>query len=356
MSHSTDPLAWVRPDVVAMSGYTPGEQRADVLKLNTNESAWGPSPGVRAVLAAFAEERLRLYPDPVATQLREAAAARYGAHPDQVLAGNGSDDCLTILFRTHLRPGDRAAVPWPTYGLYQHLADVQGVELCRVDYLDRGPAGAWRLPDLTGAGARVVIVANPNNPSGTLVPVADLRRLADALDGVLVVDEAYVEFAPAEASMLPWLDAHPNLVVLRTLSKSFGLAGVRLGLLFAHRDLVAQYRKVKDSYNVNAVTQAVGVAALEDRAWHRGLVERTVAARGALEDDLADLGWRSAPSAANFLLSDAGAETRPYYEGLRAAGILVRWWDTPVLRNRLRITVGRPDQNARLIATLRDLS
>ena len=347
----------LRSDILAMAPYTPGEQVNDCIKLNTNECPWPPSPAVKAVLATIGDDALRQYPDPSARRLREAAAAAYGVGADQVLAGNGSDDCLTIIYRAFLVPGDRVACPWPTYGLYETLALLQGVELVPVDYLI--DAAQWRLPEaLPRQAAKLVIVANPNNPSATIAGVDELRRLADRVDGMLVVDEAYIDFAEADgrgASILPFLDQHPNLIVLRTFSKSFSLAGARLGLLFAQAPIVAHLAKVKDSYNVNVVTQALGTAALIDRQTHLDQVRRTVLERARLERELAAFGWSWPQSAGNFLLCEVGDDAERIYLGLKARGILVRWWSKPALRSKLRITVGRPEDSDRLLAALREL-
>ena len=283
---SPSPLELIRADVRSMRGYTPGEQIRGAIKLNTNESAFPPSPRVRAVLAGIADDSLRLYPDPVSRKLRETAAALYGVAPDQVLAGNGSDDCLTILYRAFLSPGDEVRVPWPTYGLYDTLATLQGARLSMVPYRQVGRR--WELPEELGAaGAKMVIVANPNNPSATLASTDELRRLCARSPGIVVVDEAYVDFslgAGLAASMLPFLNDHDNLVVLRTFSKSYSLAGARLGLLFAAPALVAELTKVKDSYNVNVITQALGTAALEDREHHRELIAQHAGAASAARD------------------------------------------------------------------------
>src|SRR3569623_2665105 len=222
-----DVLSYVRPAIRALRGYTPGEQQPGFTKLNTNESAIPPSPRVRQVLGAIAAESLRLSPDPVSRRLREVAAARFGVKPEQILAGNGSDDCLTILYRTFLDPGDRVAFAWPSYALYDTLAGIQGAVVTRVPY-QREPA-RWTFPEaqLGAAAARLTLVANPDNPSSTLAPVAALRRLAASLTGLLVVDEAYVDFAlggEPDATMLKYLEQHPNVVVLRTFSKSYSLA------------------------------------------------------------------------------------------------------------------------------------
>ena len=351
-------VALVRPAIRAMRGYTPGEQVPDAIKLNTNEGAYPPAPAVMAALAGLADESVRLYPDPVARRLREAAAARYGVAVEQILAGNGSDDCLTILYRTFLDAGDRVASPWPTYGLYEQLAAIQGAKLVTVPF--RVTATRWELPhELAKQRAKMIILANPNNPSATLVPVDELRKLADAASkSIVVVDEAYVDFALADgldASMLPYLGEHANVVVLRTFSKSYSLAGARLGLLFASAPLVAEMMKVKDSYNVNAISQALGTAALEDRKTHEEAMRGTLDERERLAQELAALGLHWPETRANFLLAEVGEGAQAVYEGLREAKLLVRWWAAPELRTKLRITVGRPDQNNRLLAALRPL-
>jgi histidinol-phosphate aminotransferase len=356
-AEATRAIALVRPAIRAMAGYVPGEQVSDAIKLNTNEGAYPPSPRVMAALAAIADESLRLYPDPSSLRLREAAAARTGVEPDQIVAGNGSDDCLTILYRAFLDPGDRVACPHPTYGLYDTLASIQGAALVTVPFRQAGRR--WELPAdaLLQQRAKMIILANPNNPSATLTPVDELRRLCDRAEAaIVVVDEAYVDFALAagvDASVLPHLDAHPNLIVLRSFSKSYSLAGARLGLLFAAKPLVGELVKVKDSYNVNAITQALGVAALEDRAHQAEAMRRTLDERARLEATLADLGVSWPDSGANFLLAELGDRAETIYRTLKGAGLLVRWWSTPELRTKLRITVGKPEDNARLLAALR---
>jgi histidinol-phosphate aminotransferase len=350
----TNPVDLVRPDIRALAAYTTGEQKPGAIKLNTNECAFPPSPRVREALAALDDEALRLYPDPVSRKLRDVAAARFGVSPEHILAGNGSDDCLTILYRTFLGPDDSAAVPWPSYGLYDTLAEIQGAAIQHVPY--ERTATDWRLPEALGAtGAKLTLVANPNNPSSTLATVDELRRLADRLDGILVVDEAYIDFAVAagkDASVLPVLDAHPNLVVLRTFSKSYSLAGARLGLMFAAPPLIAQMNKVKDSYNVNVATQVAGVAALEDRAHHADVLARTLVEKARLEEALRGFGWTWPAAAGNFVLAEVGPRAPELLAELRAQGLLVRYWNTPELRTSVRITVGAPAEMDALIAAL----
>ena len=248
---------------------------------------------------------------------------------------------------------------WPTYGLYDTLATLQGAELVRVAF--KQSARRWDLPpELAKQRAKMIILANPNNPSGTLVPVDELRRLCDAAaSAIVVVDEAYIDFALGagiDASLLPYLAQHPNLVVLRTMSKSYSLAGARLGLLFAAAPLIAELVKVKDSYNVNAITQALGVAALEDRSYHEDCVRRTLDQRAHLESELEGLGWSWPESAANFLLCEIGERAEAVYGALKEEGLLVRWWRAPELRTKLRISVGNPEENDHLLEALKRLA
>ena len=334
-----------------MAGYTPGEQATGCTKLNTNECAHPPSPAVARAIADFAAGVLRVYPSPRADALRETAARTFGVTPEMVLAGNGSDDLLTILVRTFVAAGEAVAAPTPTYGLYDVLAELQGARLLARPY---GPD--WALPpDLGDVGAKLVFVSNPNNPSATFTPPEEILALARRRDAIVVVDEAYADFAGA--TLLGALADHPNLVVLRTFSKSYALAGARLGLLFADPRLVAEMMKVKDSYNVSALSQVIGVAALEDRAHHDALVETTLKERAWLEAALAPLRFRWPTSAANFLLVDVGsrATAAALYAGLKARKILVRFWDRPRLEASLRITVGTRDENVALVTAIREL-
>lgn len=344
-----DALRFLRPNVLAMQGYTPGEQVRDCVKLNTNEPAWPASPKVAETLAAYASDALRVYPSPQADALRAEAAEVFGVTPDMVMAGNGSDDLLTILVRAFVGEGETIVVPSPTYGLYDTLAAIQG---SRIVHLPYGPA--WELPaGLATQGGKLVFVASPNNPSATLADRDQVLALAQARTGIVVVDEAYADFAGT--SFVPDIAAHPNLIVIRTFSKSYALAGARLGLLFAQAPLVAELMKVKDSYNVNGLTQALGVAALRDRGYVATLVARTLEERAFLERELATFGFRWPASAGNFLLVDVGSRERAQmlYRGLKERRILVRYWDKPRLSESIRITVGTHEQNLALLEGIR---
>ncbi|MCC7413185.1 MAG: histidinol-phosphate transaminase [Gammaproteobacteria bacterium] len=337
--------------MAAMRGYAPGEQPAPgvrVVKLNTNECPYAPSPRVAQALREFDVDSLRRYPQPMADRFRASAAALYGLRTEQVLAGNGSDDILNIILRAWLDPGDALACPAPTYSLYPVLAQIHGARMVPVPWADD-----WRLPvdALCATGARLTIVANPNAPSGTLVPIAELRALAVRHDGLLVIDEAYVEFA--DESALALLAELPNVLLSRTLSKSYGLAGLRFGYALGDARVIAELAKVKDSYNCDALSVAAAVAAIEDQDYARQMWARVRAERARLATTLTQRGCEVIPSQANFLfVRPPGGDGAGLYAALKARGVLVRHFAEPALADRVRITVGTPEENDVLLRAL----
>jgi histidinol-phosphate aminotransferase len=334
-----------------MHAYVPGEQPQGgrVIKLNTNENPYPPAPGVLAAVAAAASDDLRLYPEPTAKPLREAAARVYGVQPEQVLAGNGSDELLTMLMRAVVGIDDIVVYPEPTYSLYDTLVTIQEGRSLTIPF----PRDFSLPPALFAAEGRLMMICNPNAPSGSLTPLATLAELASGFDGLVVVDEAYVDFAPPPATALPLLTSHDNVIVLRTFSKSFSLAGMRVGLAFGHPDVLAQIAKVKDSYNLSRVAIAAGAAALAEVAWMGRNVARIVATRARLSAQLTALGYDVLPSAANFVLARRpGEDQGPVQAALRERGILVRHFATDRLRDALRISVGTDAEIDRLLAEL----
>jgi histidinol-phosphate aminotransferase len=344
-----------RPAIDALHGYVPGEQPpggAGVVKLNTNENPYPPSPRALAALAAIDGDSLRRYPQPFADTFRRSAAEVLGVDPDWILVGNGSDDLLTMLFRAVTGTGRTVAYPAPTYVLYRTLAAIQGAPVMEVPFDEE-----YTLPvaALAEAGAALTIVANPNSPSGTTATVEQLAELAARTAGVVAVDEAYVAFA--ERSALDLVRRNGRVIVLRTLSKSHGLAGLRLGFGVAHPDLLSGLAKVKDSYNVGAVAALVGAAAVRDVEYTRETVERIRTTRTRLGRALAGRGFRVWPSQANFVLArPADGDALRLYRELRERGVLVRYFAEPGLADKLRITVGTDRQTARLLSALADLT
>jgi len=344
--------AYFRSNVAALAGYVPGEQPRDdgVIKLNTNENPYGPSPKVYSALRNALNGSLRLYPEPLGDTLRATAASLYGVKTDNILVGNGSDEILTLLMRSFVSAGDRVAFPVPTYSLYDTLVEIQDGVAARVDF----PAD-FSLPEsLAEQNAVLTFLCNPNAPSGTLVSLPEIEKLARSVAGILVVDEAYVDFAATEgASSLPLIGRLPNLVVLRTFSKSFSLAGMRVGLAFAPANIIAGMMKVKDSYNLNRLSLVAATAALQDLPWMARNAGRIQRSRKRLTAALKRMGYFVYPSHANFVLArKRGENQKPVYEQLKRRNILVRYFDAPGLQDCLRITVGAPKEIQALLTEL----
>jgi len=343
---------YFRANISALAGYVPGEQPGNdgTIKLNTNENPYPPSPRVYAALRGAINSDLRLYPQPLSDSLRATAARVYGVEPENVIAGNGSDELLSILLCCFVGAHDRVAFPAPTYSLYDTLIAIQAGERAAVDYPED-----FSLPDtLAAQNAALTFLCNPNSPSGTLVSLHEINLLARAVSGVLVVDEAYIDFAESEgASMLPLIHQLPNLVVLRTFSKSFSLAGMRIGLAFASEEIISGMMKVKDSYNLNRLSIIAATAALQDMPWMMRNVQRIQRSRNKLTTALTRMGFRVYPSHANFVMAQKkGQNLRAVYESLKSKKILVRYFDAPGLQDCLRISVGSPGEIRALVQEL----
>jgi histidinol-phosphate aminotransferase len=340
----------IRPNIRAMDGYTPGEQPRDgpFVKLNTNENPYPPSPKVfEAIRAALTGDRLRKYPDPTGTAFRQAAGRVLGVDPDAILIGNGSDDILTILTRAFVPECGLVVSPTPSYLLYRTLADIQGARFHTVPY-----TADWRLPSPWPVrGANLAFVANPNSPSGTALSLTDLERLAEEVGGPLVVDEAYVDFA--EANALPLL-GRKNVVITRTLSKSYALAGIRFGFAIADPALVRELVKVKDSYNCDVLSLAAATAAIEDQEYLRETCCRILATRERLTAGLTELGFDVTPSQANFAwCRRSDRPVRAIYEALKERRILVRYMNYLGYGDGLRVSAGSDGEINALIDSLR---
>jgi len=338
-----------RPTIARMRGYIPGEQPQDsgYIKLNTNENPYSPPPLVLERLHAACDSDLRLYPDPDALALRRKLAGVFAVEPAQIIAGNGSDELLNIIIRSFAGEGDKIAYPSPTYGYYKPLIDIQGAEAVPVEF----PAD-YSLPvDLAAAGARITFLANPNGPSGTLIPYDEVAALCAAVTGVLVVDEAYVDFSTGGCIRL--IDDHPNAIVVRTMSKSFSLAGMRIGFAFAPAALVTGMWKVKDHYNINRLSLIAAEAALEEIDAMRTNAARVQKTRRRLSGQLREMGFYVWDSQANFVLARSNGDAAALYEGLKQHKILVRYFsEPPRLADCLRISIGTDAETDALLSVL----
>lgn len=333
-----------RPALARMKPYAPGEQPppGKFIKLNTNENPYPPPPAVVEAIRAAAAGPLNRYPDPMATAFRHAAAKALNLPgPDWVLAGNGSDEILTILVRGFVGEGQRLRLPYPSYILYRTLADIQGANWEQVPFEDD-----WKLPAAFGKAAhdtRLVLLPNPNSPSGTVVMPDVVATIAESLDCPLVVDEAYADFA--EQNCLDLVGQHERILVTRTLSKSYGLAGLRFGFLVAQPNIVAELAKIKDSYNCDALSIAAATAAIGCSDWLADNRSKMNATRIRMEKRLAELGFDVTPSQANFVwCRHPDRQHREIYDFLKQNQILVRYMEFPNWGDGLRISVGTDDQ------------
>jgi histidinol-phosphate aminotransferase len=348
----------VRTNIRAMAGYAPGEQprQDDFIKLNTNENPYPPSPRVvEAIRATLTGDRLRKYPDPTGTHFRMTAARVLGIDPDAVLIGNGSDDILTIVTRAFVPEGGLVASPTPSYILYRSLAEIQGARFRAVPF-----TANWQLPDPWPLpDAHLTFLPSPNSPSGTAVAVAALARLADQLQGhgqgqgALVLDEAYADFAESNGLELA---RRPNVIVSRSLSKSYSLAGIRFGFAVADPALVRELVKVKDSYNCDVLSLAAAAAALEDQEYLRETRDRILATRQRLTLALRGIGFDVCASQANFVWCRHPVwPLKSVYEALKSRRVLVRYMSYEGYGDGLRISVGTDAEIDRLLGDLTDI-
>lgn len=341
-----------QPHIAALAAYIPGEQPPPgvAIKLNTNESPYPPSPTVAAAVQTALAGGLQRYPDPLATAFRRAAADVLQVDVDQILCGNGSDDILTILTRTYLGPGDLLRFPNPSYILYRTLAAIQSARSEELPF-----AEDWSLSEEffeQPHDLRLVYIPNPNSPTGTLVPKEQIVRLASTLTCPVVVDEAYVDFAESSCVDLPI--ELPNVIVTRTLSKSYALAGLRFGYCVAHPQVIATLRKVKDSYNTDALANAAATAAIADQAWLAENVRRCNATRERMTKQLQQLGFACIPSQANFVWAvHPNVDSRAIYQQLKDRDIYVRYMSYAGWQSGLRISVGTDAQIDRLLEEIR---
>ena len=346
-------MNYARDCIAKIDGYVPGEQPQGrtYVKLNTNENPYPPSPKVGEALRNFDWTRLRLYSEPSALMIRQAAADWFGLKPENIICGNGSDDLLTIALRTFVDQGGKLAFTEPSYSLYPVLADIQGANHAPVSLTDD-----FQLPDdaVEQAGdATLFILANPNAPTGTLLSKEKLCRIAEKFHGVLWIDEAYVDFSGQ--TCMDMVKKYPNVVVSRTMSKSFSLAGLRLGIAAAQEPLIFEMFKVKDSYNVDMVTQYLATAALRDVEYMQANAKRIIATREKTAAALRKLGCVVEPSATNFLFVKPPKDAETVFKQLKDNGFLVRYFKLPRVSEYIRITMGTEEDMDAFVKTFAEL-
>ncbi len=344
--------------VQALIPYTPGEQpkNKSAVKLNTNENPYPPSPSIVRTLATFDLDRLRRYPDPVFAELRETIAALYGTVPERVFVGNGSDEVLTLAARAFVDDDEALGSFDPSYSLYQTLAAIRNVPFVPSPLADDF---SWAEPVVRGADGKPValfLLTYPNAPTSVAYPQQKVADFAQTFPGVVIVDEAYADFADATCDALATAPDNTNVIVMRTLSKSYSLAGLRLGFCIGPEDLIEALYKVKDSYNVDALAQAVALVALKDQDYMRDNVAKVRKTREGTTLVLRSRGWDVPASQSNFLFAKpAHRAAAEIFEELRKRSIFVRYFPGPRTGDRLRITIGTDADMQQLLKTLLEL-
>ena len=325
--------------------YVPGEQpRAkSVVKLNTNENPYPPSPKCRAALRDFDYARLRRYPDPNCSELCAEIARLNGTTPERVFVGNGSDEILALAAKCFVEDDETIGSLDPSYSLYKTLAAIRNVK--------------WTGLDVT-ASTSLFLLTNPNAPTGEFREPSEIAAFAKKFRGVVIVDEAYGDFARANCMSLATAEANRNLIAMRTFSKSYSLAGLRVGYCVGPRDLIRAMYKVKDSYNVDALAQTVALAAIRDQDWMRKNAAKVIRSRTRLSAALEKRGWDVLPSEANFVFArpPAPAKAADIFARLRERNIFVRYFPGPKTGDRLRVTVGTEPEMKTLLKALDELN
>lgn len=344
----------VRPEIAAMNGYVPGEQPqgGKWIKLNTNENPYPSSPAVQRAIGRAIQGGLQKYPDSLASAFRTRAGEVLGVPADWIMAGNGSDDILTIVTRTFVGQGDLLRLPYPSYILYKTLADLQGARSEEIAFQPD-----WSLgEDFTVATDRLKLafLANPNSPTGTIIAPAEVLKLAEKLPCPLLVDEAYGDFA--ETNCIELVKQNPRIMVSRTLSKSYALAGLRFGFIVAQPQVIAELQKVKDSYNCDTLSISGATAAIDDQTWLAENRARIIATRTRLTAGLREMGFNVIDSQANFIWCNHPLHApKTIYEQLKQRQVLIRYMNYTRWSDGIRISVGSDDQIDALFTFLREI-
>ncbi|MBT3623952.1 MAG: histidinol-phosphate transaminase [Gammaproteobacteria bacterium] len=351
-----------RENIRRMAGYTSGEQPDNelVIKLNTNENPYPPSPQVSEVLRQFNPESLRRYPPATAQKFRQLAAELHGLDPGNVIATRGGDELLRLVITTFVDPGEKIGMTDPTYSLYPVLAQIQNCPIVEMPLM-----ADWSLPaefaqSMNDAKVKLTFLVNPHAPTGVLMPIDQVSNLASELNSILLLDEAYINFVDHDYQTSQLIKQHDNLVILRTLSKGYSLAGLRFGYGLADHSLIEpMLNKTRDSYNLDFISQLIAEAAIADQDYVRGNWRKVIIERNRLKVQLHELGIICAESQANFLLAtipeSINSGAAELYQQLKERQILVRYFNAARLGDKLRISVGTQEENNQLLSAIKGL-
>ncbi len=355
-------MGYERDNIKTMQGYVSGEQPEDdkSLKLNTNENPYPPAPEIQQVIANFDVTALRRYPPARADKFRDLAASLHKVERHNIIATRGGDELLRLLITTFVNPGEAIAMTDPTYSLYPVLAQIQDCPVVRVPLNED-----WSLPSdfteqINKANCKLTFLVNPHAPSGKLLDAGTLACIASELDSVLLIDEAYVDFIDDDYNSIPLIFEQDNIVILRTLSKGYSLAGLRFGYGVGAEPLIGpMLEKTRDSFNLDLISQLIAEVAISNRDYAMENCRKVIVQRNILRDSLLELGFNCEATQTNFLLATIPAgftcSALQLYEELKTQGILIRYLSDPRLINKVRISIGLPEENEKLIDSIKSL-
>ncbi|SFU68451.1 histidinol-phosphate aminotransferase [Clostridium sp. DSM 8431] len=344
--------------IEALEEYIPGFQPdlndPEVIKLNANENAYPPSPKIEEVIKNMDINKLRIYPKAMSDDLRKAIASVYKTDFNQVFCGNGSDEIISLIMKVFLEEGGTVVAPYPTYTVYKACANIEGVDC---EFVDVNDDFTIDVDKLLKAKSEAIFLANPNAPTGILLSIEKIKYILDNYDGLVVVDEAYMDFCDEDATMIKYINDYSNLVVMRTMSKSYSLCGARLGYCFADKRLIRYLDKCRDSYNINYMTQIVASAAVLDEEYHLKIIDKIKENRKYLFEKLEEMNFKCIPSQTNFILCtpSGNKSAKEIMEGLKKYKIYIRYFESRNLSDKLRITVGTKEEIDKLIKAMKEV-
>jgi histidinol-phosphate aminotransferase len=337
-----------------MTEYVPGEQPSDsesYIKLNTNENPFPPSPKALEMMKNACNANLRLYPSPVSKKLIQIAAKKFNLAEDNIFAANGSDELFTLIFRAFINKDEKAAFNYPSYSLYYTMSEANGISY---DKIRLDSKFQIQYSEFLKEKYKLVIFCNPNNPTGTDIDKDELIQFLRKFKGLVVIDEAYVDFSGN--SMIDLVNEYDNIIITRTFSKSYSLAGLRVGIAIAHKDIIKGFYKIKDSYNVDTIAQTGAAAALEDDKQLKYNIEMVLNNRDYLQEMLDSLGFISVPSVANFIFTrHPDFDSEKLYKELKKRKILIRFFKGEIQSEYIRISVGTMMEIKKLINNIREI-
>ncbi|MFT7685750.1 MAG: histidinol-phosphate aminotransferase [Candidatus Azotimanducaceae bacterium] len=354
-------MTFERKNIAEMQGYQSGEQPDDktTIKLNTNENPYPTSPKVDEVIKNLDSKNLRRYPPPTAEGFRSVAADIHKVDVENIIATRGGDELLRLVITTFVDPGDLIAMSDPSYSLYPVLAQIQNCPILKIPLMDDWSLAKDFIDQVNQAKSKLTFIVNPHAPTGRLLDKSTIRRLAEGLNSILLVDEAYVDFVDPDIGhdCLDLISEFDNLIFLRTLSKGYSLAGLRFGYGIANEKIISpMLKKTRDSYNLDYFSQEIAIAAIQDQEYARNTWQKVRNEKERMASRLASLGFASIVSQSNFLLVTPDSKLEysaiDLYKFLRENNILVRHFNVAGLKDKLRITIGTPDENDLLLKTL----